>query len=148
MAEPKRHKGGTLKESEIQREILEYLATQDDVFMWRSQSTGVFNPVSGTWRKLQGIGRIQGVSDILGVLGSVGISEGNLVGCGRFLAIEVKSRYGKATPDQENFLLQVNNRGGLGFIARSVEDVVTQLAHHRAALAWSQVGKSVEVLEV
>jgi hypothetical protein len=133
--EPKRQKGGSLRESEIQKQILEYLATQEDVFMWRSQSTGVFNPVSGTWRKLQGIGRIQGVSDILGVLGSMGIKEGALVGCGRFLAIEVKSRYGKPTPAQEQFLLQVNNRGGLAFIARSLEEVIEQLRRHRVAVS-------------
>lgn len=122
-----RQKSGSLKESEIQKQILEYLSKRNDVFMWRSQSTGVYNPMSGTWRKLQGIGRIHGVADILGILGSAGIENGNLMASGRFLAIEVKSRYGKPTQEQLDFILQINNRGGLAFIARSVEDVVREL---------------------
>ena len=91
--------------------------------MWRNQTTGVFDPISGTFRSNKGLGRINGVSDILGVIGSPVIGADNTVGLGRLLAIEVKSSKGKATPDQASFLLQVNNRGGLGFIARSVEDV-------------------------
>ena len=71
----------------------------------------------------KGLGRINGVSDILGILGSASIGADGSLGLGRLLAIEVKSSKGKATPDQASFLLQVNNRGGLGFIARSVEDV-------------------------
>lgn len=124
---PKRGKGGSLKESEIQRLILEYLASRQDVFAWRSQSTGLYDPVSGTWRKMRGVGRIQGVSDILGILGAPLIQDGFLAPLGRLLAIEVKSRYGKPTVEQEAFLLQVNNRGGVGFLARSVEDVAEAL---------------------
>ena len=123
----KRHNGGTQKETDIQREILEYLAIREDVWAWRSQSTGLFDPMSGTWRKLQGVGRIQGVSDIIGILGSPLIQDGVVASSGRFLAIEVKSKYGKPTPEQAAFILQINNRGGLGFVARSVEDVKAML---------------------
>ena len=128
VAAVKRGKGGSLKESEVQRLILEYLATRGDVWVWRSQSTGIYNPSTSTWLKMRGVGRIQGVSDILGILGSPDIVDGKQIGCGRFLAIEVKSRYGKPTPEQQHFLLQINNRGGVGFIARSVEDVIAGLA--------------------
>ena len=110
----------------MQREILEYLHTprlKDVCYVWRNQSTGVFDPVSGTFRMNKGMGRINGVSDILGIVGSAVIGADNTVGLGRLLAIEVKSTKGKATSDQLAFLLHITNRGGLGFIARSVEDV-------------------------
>jgi hypothetical protein len=129
MVTHKRQKGGSLKESEIQRQILEYLASLPYVFAWRNQSTGVYDPMSATWRKLRGLGRIQGVADILGVVGYPELNpQGSMPQHGRFLAIEVKSRYGKPTPEQEAFLLQVTNRGGIGIVARDVEDVVAALA--------------------
>ena len=46
---------------------------------------------------------------------------------GRFLAVEVKALTGKTSSEQENFLSVVNKNCGLGFIARSVEDFITQL---------------------
>ena len=42
---------------------------------------------------------------------------------GRFLAIEVKTRSGRPTSDQERFLRKVNDNNGIGFVARSVEEV-------------------------
>jgi hypothetical protein len=42
---------------------------------------------------------------------------------GRFLAIEVKAG-GEPTEAQEKFLNQVNEDGGIGIVARSVEDVL------------------------
>ncbi len=47
---------------------------------------------------------------------------------GRFVACEVKYK-GKLTKEQANFLEQVNAAGGLGIVARSVEDVITALTH-------------------
>ncbi len=53
-----------------------------------------------------------GCSDILGILDD-----------GRFLAIEVKSEKGKATFEQLDFLAEIAKRGGVAFVARSIEDV-------------------------
>ena len=117
---------GSKREYIVQREILEYLHTprlKDVCYVWRNQSTGVFDPISGTFRMNKGLGRINGVSDILGILGSAVIGADGSLGLGRLLAIEVKSTKGKATSDQLAFLLHISNRGGLGFIARCVEDV-------------------------
>jgi hypothetical protein len=124
----KKKSDGSLRESEIQKMILEYLSTREDVFVWRNQSTGIYDSMSGTWRKLRGVGRIQGVADILGIIGQLQIVDGENIGPGRFLAIEVKSRYGKPTPDQANFLEEVNNRGGVAFVAKSVQDVIFELS--------------------
>lgn len=43
---------------------------------------------------------------------------------GRFLAVEVKRPGGKATDEQAAFLSRVVAAGGVGFVARSVDDVV------------------------
>lgn len=60
----------------------------------------------------------------------LGTGSSDLVGftnTGRFLAIEIKTATGRATPEQQNFIDQVNKVGGLAFIARSVQDVVDKL---------------------
>lgn len=41
----------------------------------------------------------------------------------QFVAIEVKTAKGRATPDQKNFMGQVNDAGGCAFIARNDDDV-------------------------
>lgn len=52
---------------------------------------------------------------------------------GRFLAVEVKSPGGekktnkKRLADQKNFIQQVNNAGGIGFIATSKEEAVEKI---------------------
>lgn len=46
---------------------------------------------------------------------------------GLFTAVEVKSASGRLTPEQANFLEQVNKAGGIGICARSVEDVLERL---------------------
>jgi hypothetical protein len=43
---------------------------------------------------------------------------------GRFVAVEVKTPEGRATPEQVAFIEAVNNAGGIAFIARSPEDAV------------------------
>lgn len=119
-------KGGSKKEYIIQREILEYLHTpelKEVCFVFRQQTVGVFDPSTGAFRVNRGVGRINGVADIIGLVGVAGCDVDGLLGNGRFLAIEVKAVRGKLTPDQTKFLIEVNNRGGIGIVARSVEDV-------------------------
>lgn len=53
------------------------------------------------------------------------IGSADLIGWlhgGRFLAVEVKRPGGKPTKEQAAFLAAVNASGGLGILARSVED--------------------------
>ena len=42
---------------------------------------------------------------------------------GRFLGIEIKNEIGKTSPLQDVNIEQINKAGGIGFVARSVEDV-------------------------
>ena len=68
------------------------------------------------WKQWQGpMSQPRGVSDIIGILH------------GRLLAIEVKKPGGKLSLFQERFLENVNKRGGIGFVAYSVDDVIRAL---------------------
>ena len=60
----------------------------------------------------------------------LGTGSADLIGWykGRFLAVECKIGTGKLTPEQENFLDQVNLAGGIGICARCVQDVVDKLS--------------------
>ena len=53
----------------------------------------------------------------------VGVPD--IIACykGRFIGIEVKNEKGKTTPLQDINLSMINRCGGIGVIARSVEDV-------------------------
>ncbi len=44
-----------------------------------------------------------------------------------FLAVEVKSATGRATPQQTQFLDAVRRAGGIGILARSVDEFLNQL---------------------
>jgi hypothetical protein len=87
------------KEKDITRGILDLL---------KSCNVWAFKHWSGPMSKA-------GISDILG------IHEG------RFLAIEVKTASGSLSPAQARFLANVVDRGGIGFVARSAEDVIRRL---------------------
>jgi len=82
------------------------------------------------WKQWQGPMSRPGVSDILGVLPG-----------GRFLAIEVKTRRGRLTKRQEGFLSAVNQKGGLGFVARSLDDVVEVLEGYQKGRTHGGNGK-------
>jgi RecB family endonuclease NucS len=103
-------------EGQILYDILEYLELRR-VYAWRNQ-TGRRGGVR--------FGKV-GSSDILGVLDD-----------GRALAIEVKSEKGKATQEQLIFLAEVAKRGGVAFIARSIEDVDRHLFSPGYGMSWAK----------
>lgn len=90
------------RESEITKAILAYLRASG-IVSWKNWS-GPMTP-------------IRGISDILGVLPPGG----------RFLAIEVKTATGKLTEHQLRFLSAVREAGGVAFVARSLDDVISTL---------------------
>lgn len=101
-----------LPESVIEQQIFHYLRGRG-IICFKSIQAGFFDPVRKTFRKQNSPYFRKGVSDILGLLPD-----------GRFMAIEVKSRYGKVSPEQNQFIYDVNKSGGIAFIARSVQDVI------------------------
>src|SRR5258706_13576807 len=94
-------------EQSIQRAILELLRWRN-IFCWKNNTAGIYVRARNTYIPRHA----PGVSDILGILKD-----------GRFLAIEVKALKGKLSLHQELFLEEINSRGGLAIVARSVEDV-------------------------
>lgn len=119
-------------EKQIENQILTFLRNKK-IFVWKNQSTGVFDPSRKTFRRSNNAHHINGVSDILGILPD-----------GRFLAIEVKRPKFSAKKlilvhrtqeelekmageDQIKFINQVKAMNGVGFYADSIDVVVDQL---------------------
>jgi VRR-NUC domain len=99
-------------EQAIQRTILELLRWRG-IFCWKNNTAGIYVRARNTYIP----SHAPGVADILGILDS------RFGRSGAFLAVEVKSPKGKLSPHQEAFLKEINDRGGLAIVARSVEDV-------------------------
>lgn len=106
-----------MTEKEIEHGILHFLNAFLGVRAYKIQTTGVYDANRGCFRKRGKYVR-KGMSDIIGIVE------------GRFLAIEVKSENGTLTPDQKSFILDVNESGGIAFVARSIQDVVTNLTKY------------------
>lgn len=108
-----------MTEADIQKGILGYLALRKH-FSFRVNTQGV--PL---WNKKQVTGfrpsPMRGVADIIGVVGKTNYST--KAWPGMFFAIEVKAPKGKTSEEQEKFLKSVANAGGIGVVARSIEDV-------------------------
>ena len=96
-------------EHEIQTAILHRFAPVEWCRLWRVNS-GQFLTMDGC-RQVRAV-QFRGHADLAGILPR-----------GRFWAVEVKTDRGRLTPEQSDFLAMVNQRGGLGFMARSVSDV-------------------------
>lgn len=114
-----------MKELEIQKRIMLALS-QEGCTVWR-------NATARAW-----VGRLKGytsagdavISDAKQLLFGLAEGSSDLVGitpCGRFLAVEVKSREGGERDNQERFRRAVNRAGGIAYIARSPEEAVSQL---------------------
>ena len=101
-----------MKESDIQRLIMLALSEAGCL---------VFRNNVGTLKNAAGIpirfGLCVGSSDLIGITPD-----------GRFLAVEIKTCKGRATPEQLRFIEAVRAKGGIAGIARSPEDALALLA--------------------
>ena len=102
------------KEADILREILRYLGAIG-VVAWRTNVGAVSSHYKGRTRFIR-FG-FPGLSDVIGIV----------PGSGRLFACEVKTDTGKLTPHQVAFLQLVNKSGGIGFVARSCDDIAAEL---------------------
>lgn len=108
-------------ESIIEEQILWNLF-KSGIFAWKNPTTGYFDARTKTFRKHTNPFAINGVCDILAIIN------------GRFVGIECKSEKGRPTCDQTKFIENVTKHGGIAFIARSWEDVKTELLKHEIVL--------------
>lgn len=101
----------TISETVIQRAILDYLA-YTGWLVWREQSIPV--PIR-QGRKIVGLRKADphkvGMPDIMAVKH------------GRLLAVEVKSKTGKPSPEQYDWKAKLERAGALHLFASSVEEV-------------------------
>lgn len=100
-----------LKESEIQKQILDYLKFLK-IFCWRNNTVGIYNKKLNRYVK-SGSGTMKGVGDILCCLPD-----------GKLCSIEVKRPNKLPTKEQREFMNEINKRGGLAFVASSLDDVI------------------------
>ncbi len=81
---------------------------------WPTASVGLYDPVKKAFRR-PGKHFRKGVADILGIWR------------GLPLAIEVKTKIGQVSKEQQQFMVDFESRGGLAFVARSLEEVIERL---------------------
>lgn len=100
------------KEQDIQKAILDYLRLKKYV-VFKHHSTGftVRDGKSVAFRYSE-----KGISDVIACSPQ-----------GRFVAIEVKKRGGKATPEQLDFLARVKANGGIAILAFSLDEVMAEI---------------------
>jgi hypothetical protein len=116
-------------EQQIQKQILHLLNLQSDFFAWKTQTTGIFDPKTKSFRALSGFS-IRGVSDILCVHSP----------SGRIIAIEVKSEKVKEkglSVYQVAFLKRIKKSGGLAYCVWSVEQAEQII---KEARKWKSIG--------
>lgn len=101
-----------MKESDIQRLIMLALS-EAGCTIWRN-NTGVLKNAAGIPIRF---GLCTGSSDLIGIAPD-----------GRFLAVEIKTCKGRATPEQIRFIEIVKARGGIAGIARCPQDALDLLA--------------------
>lgn len=100
----------SMTEADIQNSIMEFLHYKK-IFFWRQNNHAVYDSRANIFRRKSKF-ELNGVGDILGFTPQ-----------GSFFSIEVKSRFGKLSKHQIEFMKKVNESGNLAFVARSVEDV-------------------------
>lgn len=106
---------GEFSEKQIENLILSYLSSRR-ILAFKVDNVGIFDQSKGIYRRKHSVHRKLGISDILGIYE------------GRPLAIEVKSKSGRLSPHQREFLNEFKAHGGISFVARSIEDVEEALA--------------------
>lgn len=122
LSHPQKKRGNP--EAQIKNTILHWLRLQPCVAKaWQNDSLPVVSiskrgpggTITGRFRRRKTAFRPNGISDILGFLTR---PHG-----GRILALEVKSKTGRLSPDQHIFLTDVLTAGGIAGVVRSIEDV-------------------------
>ena len=107
----------SMSENEIQNSILQFLKFKG-VVAWRNNNGSTYDAKSGQHRRKNKWEKLWGSPvDILGIMPD-----------GRFLAIEVKKTEKlKPSKEQQFFLDTINENGGVGFCAHSIECVKNHL---------------------
>jgi len=104
-------------EQQIQKSIIDYLKLKK-FLIFKHRNVGIYKQATNSYIPLS--------------FGEKGISD--IIGCspkGTFVAVEVKRKGGKPSPDQLRFLEEVKIRGGIGILAYSLDDVIGKVGDTR-----------------
>ena len=118
------------RESDLVTEALRFLNRIPGVVAWRTNVGAVSADHKGK-RRFVRFG-FPGLSDIIGWSErphGPQVPEG--LRWASFLAVECKSATGRLTPQQQGFLDLVNKAGGIGFAARSCDDIAIRFGIRR-----------------
>jgi hypothetical protein len=108
-----------MKEADVLRGCLDLLAAKN-VFHFRVNNTGIYDPTKKCFRSFQGI---KGVPDIIAILPTM-TKDGVI---GQFLGIECKATKGKLSVEQQIFQDEIIGAGGIAITAHSVDELVEDL---------------------
>jgi hypothetical protein len=111
-------------EAQISAAIRLALGADPTLVLWRN-NVGIAEHWNGKGVDTVRYGLAPGSADFVGVL----------LPAGRFIALEIKSPTGRATPEQVNWLALVRRMGGFAAIVRSVDEA-------RAAIERARGGAS------
>ena len=111
------------KETDVVRGCLDWLALHR-IMAWRSNNAGVFDPLRKVFRTFHGL---KGVADILGIFPQTVELSGERVTFGNLLAVECKRPGEAPRPEQEQFLRDVRDRGGIALCGHSVAALDEQM---------------------
>ena len=124
-----------MTESTIQNKIRLALGSRSDVRLFRNH-VGVVKDQRG---QVHSFGLRKGSADLIGWVRISHIAV--------FLSIEVKTATGRIREEQQQWMKNVNESGGIAFVARSEEEALEQLneyiaARHRLISISNRVGNS------
>jgi len=100
-------------EQQIKKSIADYLRVKKFIVI-NHRNVGIYKKDTGKYIPLPS--GEKGISDILACSPE-----------GKFVAIEVKRPGGTVSPDQQEFIERVNQKGGLAFVAYSIDDVMAKV---------------------
>lgn len=113
-----------MKETEKQIELraLQVLNLQSEVFCWKNESTGIYDPSKRVFRRNNNPFKIKGVPDILGWWRNI------------FFGIEMKTPENKngATPEQRAWLTKANRAGHYATVCISDEECLSFLSRMKS----------------
>lgn len=124
-----------MTESTIQNKIRLALGSRPDVRLFRNH-VGMVKDQRG---QVHAFGLRKGSADLIGWVRISHIAV--------FLSIEVKTATGRVRPEQQQWMKNVNESGGIAFVARSEKEALNQLneyitARHRLLIISNRVGDS------
>ena len=102
-----------MKEKDIQKQVIDFLRIKGFLVV-KFPSVGIYKQKTNSYIPQSR----KGISDLLACSPK-----------GRFMAIEIKYGKNKASKEQQDFIEEVNDKNGYGFIAYSVDDVINMIRY-------------------